>query len=213
MKPSFISNFILKSNYDPYLTLQRNRNSSDKQLLLNSYYKDYKMIASFLPSNVTQILDIGCGLAISDVFLFNHYKADKLIKFYLFDKTGISHNLHFGFSDKPSYYNSLYLAYDLCLANGMASQQIIPMNATKENLTDLKNVDLVVSFIAWGFHFPVDTYLDEVYNLLAPNGRLIIDIRKGTDGLEKLQIKFGQIKIINEGKKVIRVCCIKTNDK
>jgi hypothetical protein len=33
--------------------------------------------------------------------------------------------------------------------------------------------------LAWGFHFPVQVYLEEVEAALAPDGVVIIDLRRG----------------------------------
>lgn len=42
-------------------------------------------------------------------------------------------------------------------------------------------LDLVISLVSWGFHFPVSTYLDQVHDLLREGGRLILDLRKRKD--------------------------------
>jgi transposase len=67
-------------------------------------------------------------------------------------------------------------------------------------------MDIIVSYIAWGFHFPLITYLDNVIKLMHNNTILIIDVRHASetlanDNTEKLISEY--FKIINkkEGKK------------
>ena len=63
-------------------------------------------------------------------------------------------------------------------------------------------MDIIVSFIAWGFHFPLITYLDNVIKLMHNNTILIIDIRKTNDTTtEKLISEYFKIIKKIEGSK------------
>jgi hypothetical protein len=64
--------------------------------------------------------------------------------------------------------------------------------------------------MTWGFHFPVETYLDRVHELLNENGSLIIDVRKGSGGLERLSQRFERCDIIQDARNRVRVCAGKT---
>jgi len=66
-------------------------------------------------------------------------------------------------------------------------------------------VDLVVSLISWGFHYPVPVYLDQVRALLRPGGRVILDVRKETDGRAQLEARFPGVTTISETRKKERV--------
>lgn len=123
------------------------------------------------------------------------------IHFYLFDKTEYD-KIYFGFSQTAAFYNSLEKTAQL-----LSDMSII--NASKENLKGFKNkFNIVISCIAWGFHFPVSTYIDEVFEALCDDGILIIDIRKETSGIAELSVKFN-IKLIGDYQKHLRVVCSK----
>ena len=78
-----VSNF--KREYLEYLFPQRTRLETEYALTRESSQedidnavnmmirKDYLMIQDYLPIDCGSILDIGCGLALSDVALYNHY--------------------------------------------------------------------------------------------------------------------------------------------
>jgi hypothetical protein len=55
-----------------------------------------------------------------------------------------------------------------------------------------------MSTLAWGFHFPVETYADAVSRKLTDSGRLILDVRVGTNGVEALRQVFPQVQVIKE---------------
>ena len=67
-------------------------------------------------------------------------------------------------------------------------------------------LDLVISLISWGFHYPVAVYADQVREILRPGGRVILDVRKGTDGREQLEARFPRVLQISETRKKERLC-------
>ena len=93
-----VSNF--KREYLDYLFPQRTRLETEYALTKESTQediddavnkmirKDYLMVQDYLPTSCDSILDIGCGLALSDVALYNHYKDNynKRAEIYLLDK-------------------------------------------------------------------------------------------------------------------------------
>ncbi len=44
--------------------------------------------------------------------------------------------------------------------------------------------DLIISLKSCGHHYPVGVYIDLMKRSLLPNGRIILDIRRGTSGLK-----------------------------
>lgn len=166
--------------------------------------KEFAMIAPYLPQHAEAVLDIGCGVAAIDVPIHRHYGH---VKIFLLDATQ-KDPIHYGFQPRAAFYNSLDSARDLLLQNGVPKDDIELFVAT-ENF-DLPNTqfDLIFSLIAWGFHFPVETYLDHVYDKLKPGGVLIIDVRTGTEGENLLKAKFGNSMAIYEGKNR-RILCRK----
>ena len=147
-----------------------------KNMFINDMLKEYKNIENSLPKNAKSILDVGCGVAGIDVFISNHYKNNN-INFYLLDKSKIDKKVYYNFNLKGSFYNSLSASKSLLVNNGIKPNNI-KLQEVNENCVILfkQKFDLVISLISWGYHYPVTTYLNQVYDLMNINGVLIIDI-------------------------------------
>ena len=178
--------------------------------------REYEILKDHLPLSASNILDIGCGVAGIDAMLNNHYagafrgnSVPVPPSIYLLDKSEINPKVYYGLEKEAAYYNSLDIAKRLLVANGVHESRIHLQEATGQPIFPGVKFDLVVSLISWGFHYPVETYLDEVHSLLAPGGKLIMDVRKGSGGEELLKEKFGGMKVIYEARKFRRVAVVK----
>jgi SAM-dependent methyltransferase len=168
-----------------------------KRLFSEDMNREYESIKDNLPESPSTILDIGCGVGGIDIMLAQHYAhLGKSVEFYLLDKTELNDKVYYGLEKTASYYNSLKIAHDLLVANGVESNRIHTQEVTGDPIFPSTQFDLVVSLIWWGFHYPVDTYLNEVYGTLKPGGELIIDIRKGSKGEKLIEEKFARAPIV-----------------
>ncbi|MDG3547085.1 hypothetical protein [Methanobacterium formicicum] len=171
-------------------------------------FKEYSIIKPFLPSDIKSILDIGCGVAGIDVLLSKHYENN--VDIFLLDKTSVDDKVYYHFEKKGSFYNSLNVSKDLLEINGIKPLKIHLQEATDNNRIKFNTkFDLIISFISWGFHYPISTYLDEVYEKLSAYGVLIVDIRRGTGEENEIREKFGNCNIIFKTPKLIRVLALK----
>jgi SAM-dependent methyltransferase len=166
--------------------------------------REFVMLKPYLPPSAEAILDIGCGMAGIDVPLYRHFGAPKI---FLLDATQ-KDPIHYGFKPRAAFYNSLNAARDLLIKNGVPEKDINLFVATENFDVPKVKFDLIFSLIAWGFHFPIETYLNNVYNALKPGGVLIIDVRANTQGEDILKAKFGNSIAIYEGKNR-RILCRK----
>lgn len=151
----------------------------------------------FLPEKTARILDIGCGVGGFDALLYNHYAAGgDEPELCLVDKSSFSDDIVFGFKQEASAYNSLGVTGKLLEQNGVPAAKIRTVEADDfATIADLE-CGLVISLYAWGFHFPIDTYVEQVARMLAPDGRLIVHIRKDTDGIDVLKRHFASVETI-----------------
>jgi SAM-dependent methyltransferase len=174
-----------------------------KRLFSEDMECEYESIRKSLPENPASVLDIGCGVAGIDVMLIRHYeKEGKKVNFYLLDKTELNKKVFYGLEKTAAYYNSLDVARDFLIANGASKENIHTQEVAGNPIFQGKQFDLVISLISWGFHYPVETYLDEVYDLLKPGGKLIIDVRKGSGGEKLIEDKFNSnLIVIKDAKK------------
>ncbi len=167
-------------------------------------------IKEHLPPSIKIAVSIGPGVAGFEAALNQEFAAigRSVPRYVLIDKSRID-AIDYGFKNEAAAYNSLAIAMEVLLANGCGAEDVELVEA--ENADSLMekyrgDVDLITSLIAWGFHFPVQTYLALAVGLLKPHtGRLIIDIRKGTDGLQTLQGSFREVKVILDDYKFQRV--------
>lgn len=165
---------------------------------------EFSIIKKYLPREANAILDIGCGVAGIDVPISHHYQNK--VDIFLIDKTHIDKNVYYNFKDTGSFYNSLDVAKKILEINGVDSDKIHFQEATADNKIKFNQTfDVVISLLSWGFHYPVSTYLNEVYNKLNKNGILIVDMRRDTDGEKEIEKKFGNCNIILDGKKFIKI--------
>jgi SAM-dependent methyltransferase len=167
---------------------------------------DFGQIEAYLPRHAASIMDFGCGIAALDALLFQHYDG-QVQTLHLVDRSQINKEIYFGFERQAAFYNSLEWAKKTLTANGVPEDRIRLIEAPPDGrLPHIVPLDLVVSVLSWGFHFPISTYLDSVCDRLAPAGRLIVDVRRNTDGVDSLAARFANLSVISESRKVQRIC-------
>jgi SAM-dependent methyltransferase len=165
--------------------------------------REYLDIRPHLPPRAVAILDIGCGIGGIDVLLHRHYGTPRL---YLADRNRTSNQIHYGFAEKGAFYNSFDATRRVLLANGVPEPALRFREVGEECRLDVpEDLDLVISLISWGFHYPVAMYAEQVHVLLRPGGRVILDVRKGTDGRAEMEARFRLVTVISETAKKERL--------
>ncbi|MDR0809349.1 MAG: class I SAM-dependent methyltransferase [Gemmobacter sp.] len=122
-----------------------------------------------------RVADIGCGYALFDLFLARGLKSELL----LIDLEQNEHR-HFGFSDEGAAYSSLKVARRLLEDNGVPAAAITTLNPRDRIPETAGPVDLAVSFLSCGFHYPVDLYLPFLEQAVSARGAAIFDLRATT---------------------------------
>jgi len=120
-------------------------------------------------------LDVGSGIGRASVF-FSKYFDWKDTLFVLADGDSGLKQI-FGMRDEAKeFYNSLEATDIFCRANGVAKYE--PFNLEHGKWDELeRKPDLVYSFLALGFHWPINSFLDEIYPQLAEHCLLIFGMR------------------------------------
>lgn len=156
---------------------------------------EYNLIKDLLPVKCNSVLDIGCGIGGIDVMIYQHYYFKP--KIYLFDFIDQMYDkkIQYGFNEKYYGYNSKEQTIKFMNANGVKQYEYIDASAGIP-ITKLTNVDLIISLLSWGYHYSVDTYIEQVLPILSDDGILIMDIRQETNGLDTLAKYFSSVKII-----------------
>lgn len=141
-----------------------------------------------LPRGATELMDIGCGLAAPDLAISRRLPK---VSFSLLDQDRFEDRPHYGFEAEGSAYNSLGETRSFLIKNGLTTERFLTTDLLSECFPKGKSMDAVISLLSWGFHFPVGTYINEVFDVLRPGGVLILDVRLGTNGFGVLSKRFG----------------------
>jgi len=197
-----------------YKNFVRNVAKKEANNIDKKYFSEIRIKANIIlkhiPKSTSAILDIGCGIAGLDL-IFNEYL--NLSKIYLLDKTKIDKSIYYGFKETGAFYNSLELAKDTLVQNNVDKNIIKLVDAPSNGVIPLQkeSIDLVVSTISWGFHYPISFYLQSVFNLLNKNGLVILDLRLGKNMKEQINdlSKFFHVEIISKGNHVKTIKCKK----
>jgi len=119
-----------------------------------------------------RLADIGCGYAFFDLFAHRRFGCSLLLV-----DIEKSDQRHFGFQDVGAGYASLKVARKFLVANGVPDDRISAWNPERGAPAADQPVDLAVSLLSCGFHYPVDTYMPFFREKVAPGGAMILDLR------------------------------------
>ena len=184
-----------------YIELQRTGYGADvdiEKCYEKDIQKDYDSIKSYLPETCSRILDIGCGLAGIDLFLYNHYNGTPELR--LLDYSKIDEKIHYGYQNVGSVYNNLELSAQFLKLNGVDKKKIGIHNAAVS--FPYYKYDIIISLLSCGFHYPVRTYLKHILD--TKSGIVILDIRKHSNQIPLLNDNFNTVQMIAEYSKCER---------
>ncbi len=206
-----LKGFRLAPSFDAMVRLEsRWRGDAIRNAFAADMHDEYLTIRDHLPPKPEAILDIGCGIAGIDVFLHRHYGGAADPEFHLLDKSRVEEQVYYHFRDRAAFYNSLEHAKRFLVDNGISPEQIFPHEVGGDGrIPGDRQFDLVISLISWGFHYPVAIYADQVAQRLKPGGRLILDVRKNTDGMEVLARHLPKLTTLLDTPKYVRVLAVK----
>ena len=141
-----------------------------------------------------RLADIGCGYGFFSFAAAKHFECDvELIDI------ETSENRHFGFEEVGAAYSNLQKAARFLSDNGISEQKIRTTNPMKDDLNAIQPVDMIVSLLACGFHFPIDGYMPFFEEKLVDGGRLIMDLRnsQASDQIKQLSA-LGTVDILSK---------------
>lgn len=187
--------FAWDKKFDRYVTLQRNHKTFDAKMLTDTIKLQQKEIATinlFLKRKPKTVLDIGCGLGIYDLAMHDFYGPG--IDFYMLDKTTTTEeesNVFYGYKEKGAFYNNLDYTREFLELNGVDSEKIhiISVDET-EKIEAIPKLDLIISIISCGFHYPLSTYFDRIVKLVKDDGLFCFHCRCIEENLPLLETRF-----------------------
>lgn len=165
-----------------------------EQATENLFYREIKTFENFLPKRVNNIMDIGCGLGIINIYLnkiYNNYP-----NYYLLDKNKIDKKIKYGFSHDYESYNDLEETRQI-LENNDINYNNIHLFDVEKKLQINKKIDLVISLKSMGYHYPFEIYLDLLKSCCTIETKFIFDTCIDNNE-DILQAYFENIKVIYE---------------
>lgn len=156
-----------------YIDLQCNDKKEDFLLL-----SEIKGIEGYLKDlNPKAILDVGSGIGRASVFFFKYFNWKDTL-FVLADGDSGDKQLSGMRTEGLDFYNSLEATKVFCKSNGMQNIEIF--NIEKHKWNELNHrPDLVYSFLALGFHWPINSFLEDIYPFLEDDCLLVFGLRGG----------------------------------
>lgn len=197
---------ILADDFKNSIKVAAHSNEVDVE---SSYFgimeENAQKILPHIPINTRVLMDIGCGIAGVNIFLYEKLNLEKI---YLLDKSAVDESIWYMFKEKGAFYNSLELAKQTMVDNGVPEHVVEPITAPDDGVIRVAegSTDLIISTISWGYHYPIEIYLPSVNKILSESGILILDVRHNTNGLEVLAQNF-DIEVIETTEKFDRVRC------
>jgi len=164
---------VLPKDVEKYIGLQCN---DEKEIF--SKLPEIEKIRPYLKSLAPKVaLDVGSGIGRASIYFFKHFHWINT-RFILADGDSGETQLSGIRTGKFEFYNSLDATHSFCKANGLHNFETF--NLEKHKWAELSYCpDLVYSFMALGFHWFVNSFLDDVYSFLKDGCLLIFGLRGG----------------------------------
>lgn len=162
---------------------------------------EYEAYKPFL-NKPKKALDIGCGLGRAGVYLFRQLSNPHETEFLFADGTGKLKKDGDPYHWNPSggWYNDLAMTSRFASRNGMRNFRTI--NIIENELAKEREIDLVISMLAVGFHYPIESYLQMLFGITSKECVFIFGIRDNPQkySAETFDEYFKSCLIVNVGK-------------
>ena len=172
------------------------------------FLKEFNSIKNYLPKSSKNILDIGCGLGVINIFLNDYYS--KKSYFTLIDKNYVDKKVIYGFNKNSESYNKLEITKDFLILNGFKTEQLQLINADK-NFEINKKYELIISLFSMGYHYPIENYFYMIKKTSTKSTKVIFDLSLEYNELNKVKKYFNKVVIIKNDNEVkqnyLRLLC------
>jgi len=137
--------------------------------------QEFEAIGPYVSSLPEKVLDLGCGLGRMSIYLNWKFQSEKT-KYYLADTTAFTNNGRKGWNPIDTWYSDLELTKQFCELNGLKNFELVDI--LKGELEKLENIDFVFSFMAVGYHNPVENYIDILKKITKKDALMIFGVRR-----------------------------------
>jgi hypothetical protein len=183
------------------------QNKNIEKICEELFRNEISTIEKFLPKNIKNIMDVGCGLGIINIFLNEVYR--KKPNFYLLDKNRIDSKIKYGFSSNYESYNDLNETRKILLDNGLENSKINIFDVD-EKINIEKKIDLVLSLKSMGYHYPFKNYISLFAKCCTEDTIFIFDIFSNQYEVSFFKKYFDYVEVIYSEESIHplkRLCC------
>ena len=180
--------FKIDDEFKYFASKQITQINVDPDFYTKMSISEYNAISKHI-ENPKKILELGCGLGRMSIFLNSMLKNNA--HYILADVSELSQNIKYGWDPKESYYNDLDLTSLFAKKHDLENFETF--NLLSQNLNKFENIDLVMSFLSVGFHYPISEYLDTLLNITSNDATMIFGVRKGAVNLKDFKKYFNKI--------------------
>ncbi|MDF0600506.1 class I SAM-dependent methyltransferase [Psychromarinibacter sp. C21-152] len=136
-------------------------------------FLEYRALRGLLQTlRPARIADIGCGYGFFDLFAQAEFGAELVL---IDSETAGARAVKY--SETGSGTANLETARRFLVANGCAPARIETLNPTRQNLSQVRDIDLAVSLLSCGFAFSCAPYRSFLRMAVRPGGSVILDLR------------------------------------
>ena len=165
-------------------------------LVGNAIENEFDNIKKYIPKDIENVMDIGCGLGLINIFINENLKNIK--KFHLLDKNKIDSKIKYGFSKNYESYNQLLLTKKILINNGVPKEKINLIDVNEHFSFKEKSVDLVISLVSMGYHYPISEYASLLKKISTNQTIFIFDLATEYQDLNILNHYFKYYEIIEK---------------
>jgi hypothetical protein len=171
-----------------------------------------KLILEEFPEKNLTILDIGVGIGgYHKKWVREHSNNSTL---YIMDNSEFNiRALSYGHGNSDRYYNSLFLTKNFLNDVDNSKVKVEAIEIKKDYPGKIPNhLDLIISFISWGFHYSLEDYWSTIIQRMSLNSSIIlVDVRKNSQSYSflKEQTNFS-LEMISSNSKSDRLLIRKT---
>lgn len=141
-----------------------------------------------------RVLDLGCGLGRSTVYL-NACLRDPDVEYVLADTSASTDRTPIaGWNPGEDFYNDLEWTEEFVRLNGVGRFRTFDLR--RDDWSSLGKVDLVMSFLAVGFHFPIEGVLDRLLQVATPDSTMVFGVRIGRYGPWSFRDRFHEVRLV-----------------
>jgi SAM-dependent methyltransferase len=155
---------------------------------------EFDAVASVLPRHPRRVLDLGCGLGRASVYL-NACLPSEPIHFVLADTSAhTGDGPKAGWNPGDDFYNDLAWTAEFVRDHGVTRFETFDI--LRDDWSRLRDIDLVLSFLAVGFHFPVENVMPRLLAATTSDSTMIFGARAGRYSRWSFRDRFRDVRVL-----------------